>query len=68
MQVYTEDQSAQPHSARQADISLTREDRRILLGASLRLLGRRFSCGKRISQDDVLRVASLADDASERAA
>lgn len=48
--------------------SLSRADRRLLLGASLRLLGRRFISGKPISQVDVLRVASLADDVSERAA
>jgi hypothetical protein len=44
------------------------EDRRLLLGASLRLLGRRFSCGKAILQADVVRMASLADDVTEHAA
>ena len=39
-----------------------------MLGASLRLLGHRFTCGKPILQGDVLRVASLADDSMERAA
>jgi len=47
---------------------LTANDRRLLLGASLRLLGRRFSHDQPIFHDDVIRMASLADDASERAA
>lgn len=47
---------------------ITPEDRRLLLGASIRLLGRRFSCGKPVLYDDVIRVASLADDVMERAA
>jgi hypothetical protein len=55
--------SAQAPTVEQGDIRRTREDRRLLLGASLRLLGHRFSCGKPILQDDVVRVASLADDA-----
>jgi hypothetical protein len=42
---------------------LTAEDRRLLLGASFRLLGRRYANGKPIFSDDVIRVASLADDA-----
>lgn len=42
----------------------TSEDRRLLLGASLRVLGHRFVCGKPIFKDDVIRVASLADDAA----
>jgi hypothetical protein len=46
---------------------LTPEDRRLLLGASIRLLGHRYAIGKPILQDDVIRVASLADDV-ERAA
>ncbi len=50
------------------DVFLARADRRLLLGASLRLLAHRFSCGKPILRDDVARVASLADDAVERAA
>jgi hypothetical protein len=50
-----------------SELSLTRTHRRLLLGASLRLLGRRFSCGKPILQEDVARVASLADDVMERA-
>jgi len=55
-------------SQRIANAPVTPEERRLLLGASLRLLGHRFFCGKSILQDDVLRVASLADDAMERAA
>lgn len=47
------------------EISLTRADRRLLLGASLRLLGYRFSHGKAIRQDDVIRIASFADDVQE---
>lgn len=46
----------------QQQTPLTPEDRRLLLGASLRLLGHRFICGKTIFKDDVIRVASLADD------
>jgi hypothetical protein len=49
------------------ETELSSSDRRLLLGASLRLLGHRFICGKPILQDDVMRVASLADDV-ERAA
>jgi len=48
--------------------SLSPADRRLLLGASLRLLSYRFTSGKPISQADVLHVASLADDAGGRAA
>ena len=55
-------------SQRDVSAPLSPEDRRLLLGASLRLLGHRFSSGKTILHDDVLRVASLADDAMERAA
>ena len=42
---------------------LTAEERRLLLGASLRVLGYRYANGKPIFSDDVIRVASLADDA-----
>jgi hypothetical protein len=52
----------------QRTISLLPEDRRLLLGASIRLLRHRFACGKPILQDDVIRIASLADDALGRAA
>ena len=44
--------------------ALTPEDRRLLLGANLRLLGYRFNTGKGIFADDLLRLASLADDAA----
>jgi hypothetical protein len=47
---------------------LSNEDRRLLLGSSLRLLMRRFSTGRPVLQSDVIRVASLADDAVECAA
>jgi hypothetical protein len=47
---------------------LNPEDRRLLLGASLRLLGNRFTCGKKILQEDVIRIASFADEAMESAA
>jgi hypothetical protein len=47
-------------------VPLSRPNRRLLLGASLRVLHDRFSHGRPIFQSDVLRVASLADDA-ERA-
>jgi len=62
MKVYTEEEQ------QQANIPLSREDRRLLLGATIRLLAHRFSCGQPIFQGDVLRTASLADDVSERAA
>lgn len=47
---------------------LTPSDRRLLLGASLRLLAARFSHGRPIFQSDVIHVSSLCDDAAERAA
>jgi hypothetical protein len=80
MEVYTESSTRQesPQSGTNPRIDLNRkveretplarEDRRLLLGASLRLLGHRFICGKPILQDDVIRMASLADDAREHAA
>lgn len=37
--------------------------RRLLLGASIRLLGDRFRCGQPILQGDLLRLSQLADDA-----
>ena len=43
-------------------IPLTREDRRRLLGASLRILDYRHRAGKRISREDVTRIAFFADD------
>ena len=49
-------------------IRLSQPDRRLLLGASLRVLQDRFSHGRPIFQSDVLRIATLADDARERAA
>jgi hypothetical protein len=61
MRVYTESQEG---TQQHADPPITREDRRLLLGASLRLLGHRFTCGKPILQNEVLRVASLADDSA----
>jgi hypothetical protein len=57
-----------PSKLKQDEPPLTPEDKRLLLGASLRLLGHRFVCGKPILRDDVIRVASLADNAAERAA
>ena len=47
----------------QPQTPLTAEDRRLLLGASLRVLGHRYASGQPIVSDDVIRVASLADDA-----
>jgi len=41
---------------------LTPSDRRLVLGASLRLLVRRFSTGKPIVRDDLVRLAKFADD------
>jgi hypothetical protein len=58
----------QESSTQAGEVELSRCDRRLLLGSSLRLLRHRFVCGKPILRDDVLRVASLADDARERAA
>jgi hypothetical protein len=60
--------TAHSSKLKQDEPPLTPEDKRLLLGASLRLLGHRFTCGKPILQDDVIRVALLADDAVERAA
>jgi len=69
MEVYTEDRAEeQAPKIPVADTPLTPADRRLLLGSSLRLLSHRFICGKSILQDDLLRMASLADDAAERAA
>jgi hypothetical protein len=61
------DKSKRVNSSTKSEIELSHEDRRLLLGASLRLLGRRFSCGKPILQSDVIRAASLADDAEHAA-
>jgi hypothetical protein len=60
--------AAHPSKLKQDEPPLTPEDKRLLLGASIRLLGRRFHCGKSILKDDVVRLALLADDAAERAA
>jgi hypothetical protein len=49
------------------EISLARADRRLLLGASLRLLVHRFSAGRPVLQNDVIRAASLADDVENAA-
>jgi hypothetical protein len=58
-----------PSELQQHETLVSPEDRRLLLGASrLRLLGRRFSCGKTILQADVVRMALLADDVTEHAA
>jgi hypothetical protein len=43
-------------------IPLGREERRRLLGASIRLLGYRYDAGKRISREDFARIALFADD------
>jgi hypothetical protein len=51
----------QPHH-----LSLSRRDRRILLGASLRLLARRFSCGRPVLRADLARLFSFADDVERR--
>ena len=40
----------------------TPEDRRLLLGAYLRLLCHRHICGKPILQNDVIRMVSLTND------
>jgi hypothetical protein len=47
---------------------ISRKDRRLLLGSSLRLLRRRFTLGKRILKSDLIRVTSFADDSQEWAA
>jgi hypothetical protein len=41
--------------------SLSSKDCRLLLGASLRLLVHRFSCGQSIYRDDLIRLVSLVD-------
>jgi hypothetical protein len=51
--------------SRQDDVSLARADRRLLFGASIQLLGLRFSHGQPIFQSDVIRIAAFADDAQE---
>jgi hypothetical protein len=43
--------------------SRSRPDRRLLLGASIRVLQDRFVHGRPICRDDIVRVAALADDA-----
>jgi hypothetical protein len=40
--------------------------RRLLLGASIRLLTNRFNCGLPVLQEDLLRLGRLADDAIHR--
>jgi hypothetical protein len=56
-------------TSRQGDpipqIPLSREDRRRLLGASIRLLAYRHAAGKRISKQDVSRIALFADPEPE---
>jgi hypothetical protein len=61
-----EEQSQHPHGSTNPAVELSPEDRRLLLGASVRLLGHLFVCGKPILQGDLIRVESLADDALER--
>jgi hypothetical protein len=63
MEVYIEVKAKQGGKTEQIDMPLADEDRRILLGATLRLLSRRFNCGQPILEIDVIRAASLADDA-----
>jgi hypothetical protein len=46
--------------------SLSPCERRLLLGANLRLLLRRLACGQYVFQGDLIRAASLADDAAPR--
>lgn len=48
---------------RSARNSLTVAERRLLLGASLRLLERRHTCGKKIFKNDLVRLSRFADDA-----
>jgi hypothetical protein len=43
--------------------SLSRRERRLLLRANLQLLLQRFACGQQVFQSDLIRAASLADDA-----
>lgn len=56
-------EASQVGPAQNHQIPLSFKDRRLLLGASLRLLAHRCAHGKPILEDDVIRVASLADDA-----
>jgi hypothetical protein len=51
-----------PPKSKEAQTAIADEDRRVLLGASLRLLARKFSSGQPISRDDFVRVATFADD------
>jgi hypothetical protein len=41
---------------------ISTSDKRLLLGATLRLLGHKFVLGKRISREELLHAASLADE------
>ena len=56
-------ETSQVGPAQNHQIPLSFKDRRLLLGASLRLLAHRCTHGMPILMDDVIRVASLADDA-----
>ena len=47
-------------------LQLSRGDRRLLLGASLRLLARRFSSGRPILRADLARLFSFSDDVERR--
>jgi len=58
---HTDSDHSDPQTKCNCDF-LTRADRRLLLGASLRLLAVKFSHGRPILQNDVLRLAPLADD------
>ena len=51
-------------SCQESSIPLTPGGRRLLLGASIRLLYQRFSCGQPILQNDLARLSQFADDAS----
>jgi len=50
------------------EISLSSEDRHLLLSATLRLLGRRLRHGQPVFRADLLRAALLGDDVSEGSA
>lgn len=68
MELYTEDVAESQSGHPTAGLNcLSRADRRLLLGGSLRILVYRFACGKPILELDLLRIASFSDDASGRA-
>ena len=57
----------QDPEGRPLNVPFAPADRRALLGASLRLLGLRFSSGQPIFRSDLNRLTKLADDTGDDA-